>query len=125
MGLIDNQLERLRERLGRAHCQEVPAGWVIQIPTVGLPAGWNKSVTRVFFLLPQGYPFAKPDCFWTDPDLRLANGNIPQNAQLTNPLPGITESLLWFSWHVDPWNPNRDDLVTWVTLIKQRLSKAQ
>jgi hypothetical protein len=126
MGPIDIHLERLRTRVGEVQSQEVPStGWVIRVPSVALPVGWNKQVIRVSFVAPQGYPFAKPDCFWTDNDLRLANGNMPQNAQLNNPIPGVPDSLLWFSWHVDPWNPNRDDLLTWFALIKQRLSKPQ
>lgn len=126
MGPIDLHLERLRDRVGDVHVQEVAGtGWVIRISAVTLPIGWNKQSTHIILVAPQGYPFAKPDCFWADVDLRLANGNIPQNAQLNNPIPGVPESLLWFSWHVDPWNPNRDDLVTWFTLIRQRLSKPQ
>lgn len=126
MGPIDLHIERLRARIGDVHVQEVAgAGWVIRIPAVTLPTGWNKQSTHVSLVAPQGYPFAKPDCFWTDLDLRLANGNMPQNAQINNPIPGVPDAMLWFSWHVDPWNPNRDDLVTWFTLIKQRLSKPQ
>lgn len=126
MGPIDLQLERLRARVGDVHVREVAGtGWVIQISSVTLPIGWNKPSTHVSLVAPQGYPFAKPDCFWADVDLRLANGNLPQNAQINNPIPGVPDAMLWFSWHVDPWNPNRDDLVTWFTLIKQRLSKPQ
>lgn len=126
MGPIDIQLERLRTRVGEVVVQEIAGtGLVLRVPTVPLPAGWSKQQTGVAFVAPQGYPFAKPDCFWTDPDLRLANGNVPQNAQLNNPIPGLPDPLLWFSWHVEPWNPNRDDLVTWFTLIKRRLAQVQ
>lgn len=126
MGPVELHLERLRSRVDSATMREIPGtGWVVRVPEVVLPQGWSKPSTTVVFVAPQGYPFAKPDCFWTDPDLRLANGNLPQNAQMTNPIPGIPDSLLWFSWHVDPWNPNRDDFVTWFALIKQRLAQPQ
>jgi hypothetical protein len=126
MGVIETQLERLRARVGELRAQEVAgAGLVVRVPSVALPAGWSKPSTSVILVAPQGYPFAKPDCFWTDSDLRLANGNLPQNAQPNNPIPGLAEPVLWFSWHVDPWNPNRDDLVTWFTLIRQRLAQVQ
>jgi len=90
MGQVDSQLERLRLRFGEIRAHEVAGvGWVIRVPQVVLPAGWNKQSTNVSFIAPQGYPFAKPDCFWTDADLRLANGALPQNAQLNNPMPGV------------------------------------
>jgi hypothetical protein len=102
MGPIDLHLERLRTRIGDFQVQEVAAaGWVIKIADTPLPAGWNKQSTHIFIVAPQGYPFAKPDCFWADPDLRLANGNLPQNSQMNNPIPGVPDSLLWFSWHVE------------------------
>jgi hypothetical protein len=124
MGPIDAHIERLKERWPEATAVETPGlGTIIRIPSVQLQAGWSKPSTRVLFLAPQGYPFANPDCFWTDPDLRLANGQVPQNTQL-NPMPGVTEPLLWFSWHLQrPWNPNRDDLLTWLAVIRQRLAR--
>lgn len=125
MGPIDIQLGRLRERVSEVVVQEIAGtGWVLRLPTIPLPDGWSKPHTEVAFVVPQGYPFAKPDCFWADLDLRLANGNLPQNAQLNNPIPGLPDPLLWFSWHVEPWNPNRDDLLTWLTVIKRRFAHA-
>jgi hypothetical protein len=124
MGLLDIQLERLRARAGDFQRLNAPGiGSIIELPVIELPAGWNKSACRILFVVPEGYPFAKPDCFWADSDLRLAGGGVPQNAQINNPIPGKGELLLWFSWHVEPWNPNRDDLVTWYVLINRRLSQ--
>jgi hypothetical protein len=126
MGLVTLHVDRLRQRVGNLHVQEVQgSGSIVRIPDVALPDGWNKRQTQVTLVAPEGYPFAKPDCFWTDDDLRLANGALPQNSQLNNPIPGAPGNCLWFSWHVEPWNPNQDDLVTWFTLIKQRLAKPQ
>jgi len=126
MGPIDIHLERLRIRIGDVQVDDVAGtGWVIRIPMVVLPSGWNKQSIRVSIVAPQGYPFAKPDCFWTDEDLRLANGNMPQSTRLNVPIPGVPDPLLWFSWHAKLWNPSRDDLVTWLTLIRQRLSQSQ
>ena len=104
---------------------EIPgAGWVIQVPGVPLPAGWNKAATAVKFIAHPAYPYANLDCFWADCDLRLNGGNIPQNAQAENPIPGTNDRGLWFSWHLQqPWNPNRDDFNTWVAVIKQRFAQ--
>ena len=126
MGPVGIHLTRLRERIGDFETQEVPGnGCIVRIPNVALPVGWSKQQTQVTLVAPEGYPFAKPDCFWTDVDLRLANGALPKNSQLNNPIPGYGGNHLWFSWHVDPWNPNQNDLITWFTLIKRRLAQPQ
>jgi hypothetical protein len=126
MGPIDLHFERLRERYPDATMTELRGtGWSVCVPNVCLPAGWSKSSTRVLFIAPQGYPFANPDCFWTDADLRLANNGVPQNANPSNPMPGSNEPLFWFSWHlVQPWNPSRDDFLTWMAVMKQRFARA-
>jgi hypothetical protein len=94
---------------------------IITIPSIQLPLGWNKTHTRVIFIAPVGYPLARPDCFWTDADLRLANGAVPQNTS-TNPIPNFPGQFWWFSWHLTSWNPNNDNLLTYLNVIKRRLS---
>lgn len=69
------------------------------------------------------YPFAQPDCFWADEDLRLSSGGVPQNANLANPIPYLGQPMLWFSWHLQSWNAARDDLMTWLTVVRQRLAQ--
>ncbi len=98
---------------------------LVEIPDVQLPSGWNKPTTSVRFLIPQGYPFAQPDCFWADNELRLASGQMPQNAQANNPIPNTSSMGLWFSWHLTRWNPNRDELVSWCVCIQDRLARVQ
>ena len=124
MGPVDVHLDRLRAREPDLQVQELPDGSrVISIPHVALPAGWNKPQTAVHLVAPQGYPFAQPDCFWAEQDLRLSSGALPQNANLTNPIPHLGQSMLWFSWHLQTWNATRDDLMTWLTVIRQRLAQ--
>ncbi|TXD63282.1 hypothetical protein FUT88_03155 [Ralstonia sp. TCR112] len=124
MGPLQIHIQRLLGREPGAEVHEVGgSGTMVSLPTLALPAGWSKPNTAIYFLAPQGYPFAKPDCFWADDDLRLANGAMPQNAQSNNPMPGLGRSGLWFSWHTDHWNANRDDLLTWIASIKDRLSR--
>ena len=99
-------------------------GWIVRVPGVSLPDGWSKRSTEVLFIAPQGYPFANPDCFWTDSDLRLANSGIPQSANANTPMPGANEPLFWFSWHLQqPWNASRDDFLTWMAVVKQRFAR--
>ena len=129
MGPAQIHFERLKRRFAEATMVELAsgAGWCVRVPSVNLAAGWSKTTTCVLFVAPPAYPFANLDCFWTDADLRLANGAMPQNSQLNNPVPpGITEPLLWFSWHLkQPWNPNRDDFGTWMAVVQKRLAFAQ
>jgi hypothetical protein len=95
----------------------------IQVPGLRLPAtGWNMLGTTVYFLISSSYPMAQPDCFWTDPHLRLASGAIPQNTSVNN-THGGPENLLWFSWHASRWDPNRDNLLTYVKVISRRLQE--
>jgi hypothetical protein len=92
------------------------------MPNVLLPAGWNKAMTVIRFLVPTGYPYAQPDCFWTDIDLRLNGERVPQNSIVGNVIPEDGGCGLWFSWHLTtPWNPNRDTLSSWINVINDRL----
>ena len=119
---VEEQFEILRSYETGATLQKLPDGsHLITVGGVKLPSGWSKSTAEVRFLAPVGFPFAKPDCFWADSDLRLANGNPPQNTG-GNPIPHVASSHLWFSWHVAPWNPNCDNLLTYWYVIKRRLA---
>jgi hypothetical protein len=126
MGPLDVHWERLQGRFPQARLLQVNgSGALVTVPEIGLPAGWNKTSSAIRFLAPQGYPFAKPDCFWADGDLRLASGAIPQASNASNPVPGDDTAGLWFSWHTDHWNASRDDLLTWLASIRERLGKVQ
>ena len=118
---LEQQFEVLRsDRIGTS-LQKLPDGsHLVIVPDVMLPTGWSKSTVVVKFVAPVGYPLARPDCFWTDCDLRLSNGNVPQNTG-QNPIPHIGAGHLWFSWHVSSWNPNFDSLLTYLNVIKRRL----
>src|SRR5262249_37586200 len=95
---------------------------LVKIPNVKLTAGWNRRTTTAFFVVPIGYPIASPGSFWTDSDLRLANGGMPQNTGMQVP-PFESAPKLWFSWHPASWNPNRNDLLTFARVIQDRLSR--
>lgn len=123
-GPVTMQLEQLRERFGVADVQQVMNGvMLVTVPNVQLPKGWSKPSTTIRFIIPSGYPYAPPDCFWTDADLTLQGGGQPQNTGL-NPIPGCTDTVLWFSWHLTaPWNPNRDTLTTWMNVVINRMKE--
>jgi hypothetical protein len=125
MSLIDQQLNRVKKEFPAASVQARGDGSsTIVIPDVPLPAGWNKDHTTVMFLIPVGYPAAKPDCFWADADLKLRTGAPPKSSGLQGP-PWGGEPKLWFSWHIEPWNPNRDSLLTFLRAIQDRLQRPE
>jgi hypothetical protein len=100
-----------------------PSGqhWV-ELPNFPLPPGWSKAAAAVMFRLPPGYPENRPDCFYADEDLRLANGTMPTNTGQPADRP-LGRSWLWFSWHVQRWVPGKDDLCKYAGVIAQRFEK--
>lgn len=129
MGAIEDQFERLKDQFPGAELRRLPSGaCLITVPYPNLPPGWSKTATNIYFVAPAGYPFAKPDCFWADPDLRLAGPplKMPQASNMT-PLPEVQPPtpLLWFSWHVAQWFPNKDSLLTYFRVILNRFQALQ
>lgn len=131
MTIIDEQLRELQDELARidpnakAQATAIANGtYVIKIEGLKLPAGWNKPATSIHFVLPLGYPVARPDTFWTDADLRLGNGGMPVNTG-NNQQEGVPSELLWFSWHPSGWNPNRDSLRTYLAIIRKRFGEVR
>jgi hypothetical protein len=124
MSVLETQLARLQKIFAGAELTPQANGSaLITIPNVPLPPGlWNKPSTSVYFLAPVGYPMARPDCFWTDPDLRMSTGVPPQNTGQQIP-PFDNQPKLWFSWHPSSWSANRDDLLTYMRLIQERLNR--
>jgi Prokaryotic E2 family E len=120
--VIEQQLDQLRARYPEAEARSQTDGsYLIQVPQVELPAAkWNQAKTDVYFIAPAGYPVARPDCFWADFSLRLANGGLPQNSS-PQPTP-FGMNLLWFSWHLTTWNP-RDTLQTFLAVIQERFER--
>lgn len=119
--VVIKQLEELRSAVGAgAQGREHPDGAVwIEVPNVQLPDGWNMTHCTVSFLAPVGYPQARPDCFYADQGLRLASGGMPTNANLQ--VAPDQQTRLWFSYHVSTWDANRDSLLTYLNVTKQRL----
>ena len=117
---LEEQFEILRTDFPHARLERLPDGAnIVVIPGFRLPPGWSKTETELKFVAPVGYPFSRPDCFWTESDLRLATGAPPQNTGAT-PIPNQTAPHLWFSWHVSAWNPNSDSLLTYLHVIQRR-----
>jgi E2/UBC family protein E len=118
---LELELEEVRERFPNASMRQVSGQWLVSVPEVPAPPGWTKSVVTLHFFVSAAYPHANPDCFYADGDLRLANGNQPQNSGPQH-VDGVG-TLLWFSYHLArPWKAGRDRLQTWIATILGRLA---
>ena len=125
MSLLELHLQRLQQKYPSANIQPLPNGsYLVTVPGVPLKAGWSRTATTVYFLAPVGYPMAQPDCFWADGDLRLQHGGMPKNSG-QQALPNGNQPVVWFSWHPNGWNPNKDDLRAYMKVIEDRLAKSE
>jgi hypothetical protein len=122
---LQTQFALVQSRYPNALMDMLPSGAaIITLPNEILPVGWSKQTSAVKFIAPSGYPFGNPDCFWADVDLRLTNGAMPQASNISAP-PETAEPLLWFSWHVQGWNANRDNLLSYIGVIMNRFIEAK
>lgn len=89
-----------------------------------LPKGvFNHDATEMLVLVPPPYPMGAMDMFYTRPDLKLAKGAIPKQAESVEQ--HLDRQWRRFSWHYNrPWNPAVDDLLTHVSFCEQRLAEA-
>jgi len=98
-------------------------GWAnVVVHKYFMPAGYSKSLTDLLLKFPISYPNGRPDMFWTDEDLTLAGGQIPQSADTIETLLG--KPWRRFSWHPQNWNPGVDNLKTYLEFVNNRLAKA-
>jgi len=120
---VVSEIEVARLQAARPGAQVLPrpdGTAVVFVPGVELPAGWSCRHTCVRWLLSPAYPAAQPDCFYTDPDLRIADGATPTNTGMQQL---EAQPLLWFSWHLQvTWRPGRDDLLTYLRFIESRFA---
>lgn len=116
---LQTQFDQLRQLLADAVLRDLDSSAWVEIPNMELPTGWNMPRSTIAFQVPNGYPQAKPDCFYADANLRLATGALPVNSNVQNTPAG--SPMLWFSWHVNNWRPNEDSLLTWMRVVERRL----
>lgn len=120
MNLIEEQLKQLLELHMKTAITALPDGsTLVAVPNVRIPPGWSLTEGTVAFAIPAGFPTARPDCFWTDSGLLLANGGQPANSNPQVP-PGGTTMMRWFSWHLQTWDPNRDTVYTYLDFCVAR-----
>ena len=108
---------------GRGYTVETIHGEEIGIVIRDYPipsAIWRESSTDLLIKTHPTYPNATIDMFWVDPPISLKRG-VPIN--------GVTSEIqfgsAWqrFSWHVGSWDPAHDNLLTYLTVVDDRLSR--
>lgn len=95
----------------------------LTIASFPLPDGYSKQHSDLLILIPISYPNGKPDMFWVEKDVVLANGQVPQKAD--NIETHVGRRWRRFSWHLSRWNPGCDDLNTYLSFVENGLLKAR
>jgi|CXWL01.1.fsa_nt_gi hypothetical protein len=123
MTTLEEQFNAVKERHPGATCDQLRDGsFLISVPDVPIADGWTAKTAHIRFIAPVQFPTARPDCFWADPALKLADGRNPQNTG-DNPIPGGSPvPLRWYSWHVTQWSPNADTLTTYLNVVRKRFA---
>jgi len=128
--ITHRQFARVQERYPAVTLMELPSGAaLLTVPNIPLPPGWSHPTTTIRFIVPAGYPGPAPDCFWSDVVLTVNGGGMPQASQPSSAIPETNMSPQWYSWHVTyaakNWNPNRDDLMTYLSIVLDRFREVR
>lgn len=94
----------------------------VVIENFPFPAAYTPRVANLLIILPAGYPNANLDMFRTIPDVMLASGGWPKNADNRE----TYEAVSWQRWsrHFNSaWRQGIDNLRTFAASIKHELDK--
>ena len=93
----------------------------IVIKDYPLPAEiWDRPSADLLIKTHPTYPNAAIDMFWLDPPVSLRRG-APVNAATIEDQFG--RQWQRFSWHVGTWDPVHDSLLTYLTVVDDRMSR--
>lgn len=114
---LSTELDRIRED----HTIEVVEGAdFIEVIVGSFPTGsaFNHPSTTLLLRVPRAYPDAGLDMFWTDVSLTLADGQVPQAAEVIETYAG--RQWRRFSWHHNGWNSALNNLQTYLEFVRRR-----
>lgn len=119
---IESEVETLRSEGHEIEVTPQGGGWAfLTFKKFPLPAGYNKTHTELLIKVPPGYPAAKLDMFWVDADLQIQNNGQPREGCQIENVAG--KNWLRYSWHVNEWNPGRDNLRRFLSTVRTRLKR--
>jgi hypothetical protein len=96
----------------------------VVITGFALPQAYNPREADLLIRLPPGYPNARPDMFWTRPDVKLVSGAWPLRSD-------VKENYLNLSWQrwsrhwQNGWRPGVDGLMTFIAAIIRELERGR
>jgi hypothetical protein len=129
--LPEDDVRLLRERYRSHVVRQVGSELHVLIRDFPFPEAYSPRSADLLLRLPPGYPDAAPDMFWTRPDVKLANGGVPQNCE-HHEVPGagagveVYENIPWQRWsrHFQGgWQVGRHGLHFFVGSIIQELKQ--
>src|SRR5690606_24945561 len=93
----------------------------IVIQDYQFPEYYQPRQASLLLIFPAGYPNAKPDMFWTTPDIRLCDGSWPLSSAHHQDFNGRT----WQRWsrHINTWRPGIDNLKSFMTSVRTEINK--
>ena len=125
-----------RERHLRALSAAFPL-WVgdddefVIVSGMKLPPGYNESSTNLLIDLPSDYPFSPPGVgdnrVYLPPTLRLRRRKLKDLHEDRTPgfsTPGFGP-WAWFCYERVDWSPQRDDLITFVEMVRADLTNPE
>ena len=129
MKTTNPRLERELSDLSRAFPLWIADDFAFVIVSkLRLPAEYNKSCTDLLIELPPDYPVCPPGLgnnrVYVDPNLRYRN-RILQDLHPGNTARFATPGFgpwAWFCYERIEWWPDRDDLITFVEMVRADLS---
>lgn len=121
---LDADIQRLREQGYDVGIVEEGQRIYLVFRGFALGTAYTPPTSDLMVFTSVQYPNAGFDMFWVGPDVKLANGAIPQSADQLETHMG--RQWRRFSWHLPPsrpWNPGRDSLLTWMSTVEERLQR--
>jgi Prokaryotic E2 family E len=120
MALIPESDEQyLREKGFDYEIKSVSSEVHVVLKNWQFPQTYEPTTASLRVRILPGYPLSPLDMFWTFPDIRLANGTWPLNADVHENLDGHS----WQRWsrHYE-WRAGVDNLRTFITAITAEIN---
>ncbi len=115
--------EFLAEKGYRYNLRQENGAVCVIIQGYPLPSPYLPRQADLLVRLPAGFPNAKPDMFWTTPDVKLPSGAWPRSSEVHQDMGGQN----WQRWSrhfpENRWRPGIDNLRTYLAAIRAELLK--
>jgi hypothetical protein len=114
--------EFLAEKNLKFSVSRVGAATHVVIQHFDFPEAYTPRRANLLIILPAGYPNANLDMFWTEPVVKLANGNVPAGADNHTTYNGLSWQR-WSRHFQNAWRQGIDNLRTFVMTIRRELNR--